>query len=64
MRKRYYNAVVYTGEMPLQEAFVVENGMLADFVVLSENPFETDKNYIKDIKVKQTYMSGKCVFSM
>ncbi len=38
-------------------------GMLADFVVLGENPFETEPGRIKDIPVKQTYVGGKCVFS-
>jgi len=39
-------------------------GMLADFVVLGENPFEIEKNHIKDIAIMQTYVGGKCVFSL
>ena len=34
MRKLYYNAVVYTGQMPLQEAFLVEDGR---FVAVGKN---------------------------
>lgn len=37
-------------------------GMLADFVVLEENPFEVDVNAIKDISVRATYLGGKKVF--
>ena len=37
-------------------------GMLADFVVLGENPFEVNKGTIKDIPVLQTYMGGKRVY--
>lgn len=37
-------------------------GMLADFAVLEENPFEVDMNAIKDISVRATYLGGKKVF--
>ena len=37
-------------------------GMLADFVVLGGNPFETDERAIKDIPVLQTYIGGRKVF--
>ena len=37
-------------------------GILADFVVLGENPFETDKNKIKDIQIISTYLGGKRVY--
>ena len=40
----------------------IEPGMLADFVILGENPFETDESRIKDIPVAATYVGGKCVF--
>ena len=36
-------------------------GMIADFVVLGANPFETDVNSIKDIPVCATYLGGKQV---
>ena len=36
--------------------------MLADFVVLQENPFETAKEKIKDITVYATYLGGNKVY--
>ena len=41
----------------------IKAGMLADFVILDQNPFETDPSRLKDIKVLQTYLSGTCVYS-
>jgi predicted amidohydrolase YtcJ len=38
-------------------------GMLADFVVLGENPFETDPQKLKDIPIAATYLGGKMVYS-
>lgn len=38
-------------------------GMLADFVILGENPFEVEENHIKDIPVCQTFLSGKNVYT-
>ncbi len=40
----------------------IETGMLADFVVLEENPFETDENRLKDISICATYLGGKEVY--
>ena len=37
-------------------------GMLADFVVLGANPFDADKDKIKDIPVLATYLGGKKVY--
>ena len=37
-------------------------GMLADFVVLGADPFETDPYAVKDIPVRATYVGGKKVF--
>lgn len=39
-------------------------GMLADFVVLGQNPLETDIQKIKDIPVLATYVGGKRVFGL
>ena len=36
--------------------------MLADFVILGENPFETDPNKLKDIPILATYLGGKPVY--
>lgn len=41
----------------------IQKGMLADFVVLNENPFEFEKTKIKNIKVLQTYVDGKLVYN-
>ena len=37
-------------------------GMLADFVVLGENPFTADAQKLKDIPILSTYLGGKKVF--
>lgn len=37
--------------------------MLADFVILGENIFETDVSSIKDIPILATYLGGKCVYT-
>ena len=37
--------------------------MLADFVVLDQNPFTADPESLKDIQVMQTYLGGCQVFS-
>ncbi len=38
-------------------------GKLADFVLLDQNPLTIDKTKIKDIKVLQTWVGGKKVYS-
>lgn len=40
----------------------IQPGYLADFVVLAEDPFETEYNRIKDIKVCETYLGGNIVY--
>ena len=40
----------------------IEVGMMADFVILGGNPFETDESAIKDIPVCATFLSGKQVY--
>lgn len=40
----------------------IEEGMLADFVILDENLFEVDPYHINDVKVLQTWMNGKQVY--
>ncbi|MBE6035998.1 MAG: hypothetical protein E7223_00010 [Clostridiales bacterium] len=37
-------------------------GMLADFVVLGQNPFETESSKLKDIPVLATYLAGHKVY--
>ncbi|NLV86710.1 MAG: amidohydrolase family protein, partial [Clostridiales bacterium] len=41
------------------ERGILKAGYVADFVVLSENPLETPKEKLKNIKVLDTYFSGK-----
>ena len=40
----------------------IQPGMLADFVVLGENPFDADSAKIKDIPICATYLGGKMVY--
>jgi len=40
----------------------IKPGMLADFVVLGENPFETDPAKLKDISIISTCLGGKTVY--
>jgi len=41
---------------------LIKPGYMADFVILSENPFETDVQKLKDIPVCATYLAGEKVF--
>ena len=40
----------------------IANGQLADFVVLSEDPFKADANTLHRIEAEATYLGGKCVY--
>ena len=40
----------------------IAEGMMADFVVLGQNPFEVDESTIKDIPVCRTYLGGELVY--
>lgn len=40
----------------------IAEGMLADFVVLGQNPFETEPAFLKDVPVLQTFLGGKKYF--
>ena len=40
----------------------IQPGMLADFVVLEENPFEVPTTQIKDIPIVATYLGGQKIF--
>lgn len=37
-------------------------GMLADFVVLGDNPFTTAPEKLREIPILETYLGGKCVY--
>ncbi|MEM4795657.1 MAG: amidohydrolase family protein, partial [Ignisphaera sp.] len=38
-------------------------GKLADFVVVDRDPLSVDEKELKDIKVLETYIGGKCVWN-
>jgi len=40
----------------------IEEGKLADFVVLSEDPTTIEKTKLKEIKVHMTFIGGKIVY--
>ena len=40
----------------------ISPGMLADFVVLEENPFETPPEKLREIPVRETYLGGREVY--
>ena len=40
----------------------IKEGMLADFDILGENPFEVESNAISDIPVLETWVNGICVY--
>ena len=42
---------------------MINPNMLADFVVLGENPFETKPGKLKDIPIVSTYLGGKLVYT-
>ena len=41
----------------------ISPGKHADFVVVDENPLQTDSNRIRDIKIQQTWLAGECVWA-
>lgn len=45
-----------------KEKGCIRTGMLADFVVLEENPFEVPVSEIRQIQVAETYLGGKKVY--
>ena len=60
-------AVTYGGAYEYfeeNEKGTIEEGKVADFVVLSENPLKVDKMKIKEIKVLGTYKNGELVYSI
>lgn len=40
----------------------IQDGMLADFVILEQNPFETDPEKLRNIAVSRTYLGGIPVY--
>lgn len=51
-------------EASFEEGFKgrIEDGFLADFVILGADPFETDKNELHLIPIKATYVGGRKVY--
>lgn len=50
------------GSFEEQVKGLIKPGYMADFVILSENPFEVDVQKLKDIPVYATYLAGEKVF--
>lgn len=40
----------------------LEAGKLADFIIVSEDPFEIEREELRGIVVEETYLGGRCVF--
>lgn len=57
LRMSTYNG--YAATFDEKERGSLEVGKIADMVILSENPFEIEKERLKEIKVQQLYLSGK-----
>ena len=45
-----------------KEKGLIKDGYIADFIILSDNPFEVKENEIHNIKVLKTYLGGKQVY--
>ena len=41
---------------------MIKENYLADFVILDEDPFETEPKRLHEIKIKATYLGGHCVY--
>ena len=40
----------------------IKAGYLADFVILSENPYKVPENKLHTIRTMKTYLGGECVY--
>ncbi|WP_167958815.1 amidohydrolase [Anaerosporobacter faecicola] len=49
----------YAASFDEQERGSLEVGKIADMVILSDNPYDIEKEKLKDIKVEQLYLQGK-----
>lgn len=49
----------YAATFDEKERGSLEVGKIADMVILSENPYEIEKERLKEIKVQQLYLTGK-----
>ena len=68
-RERYAGACersFYVGENMVEEDIKgdIAVGKAADFVLLSDNLLDIDVDKIKDVKVLNTFLDGKCVYSL
>ena len=45
-----------------EEKGTISIGKRADFVILSDNPLDIEKESIKDMTVMATYKDGECVY--
>lgn len=60
---RLYTANAAYGSFEEDVKGSIENGKLADLVVLSQDPHKTNPDQIKEIKVEMTVVDGKIVYS-
>ncbi|MFX0167824.1 MAG: amidohydrolase [Candidatus Hodarchaeota archaeon] len=60
---RLYTADAAYASFEESKKGILASGMLADFIVVSENPFNIKPERLKDVKVLETFVGGKCVFS-
>ncbi len=42
----------------------IKENKIADFIILNKSPFDVDSSEIRNLKVIQTYVNGKCVYDV
>ncbi len=60
---RLYTASAAYGSLEENVKGSIENGKLADLTVLSQDPYKTNPNQIKAIKVEMTIVGGRVVYT-
>ena len=55
------NAAIALGAQ--NEVGTLEPGKLADFVILEDDPWEIDPEELRNVRVRQTFCGGECVYS-
>ena len=55
---------IHGAEASFEESYKgkIQAGYLADFVILEADPFGTDPDHLKDIRILETYLGGKQVW--
>ena len=60
---RSYTAEGAWASFEEREKGCIAPGMLADFVVMSENPFDVEPSRLASIRAVETYLGGEKVYS-